>query len=1165
MLAEFLTAQLAVIGLALVPAWFLMKAGRPLYATLTGATALVILLILGSKQRWLSTLAYAPNDSKRISVLRRELAAVHAHSLRKSALVSNDSALGALLLLVLALPFAVIFLPAGMGQLAMPWFGYCALLAPAAALLFFNPDAAQEIARSSLQANDRPDWLRPESQMGKSDGSDNHLNQHERQLHDEQAQMYAQMLEWNKQSLAQAQDLRAKHENLEQTLDENEPPLAELIAKTQQLELFSAILQSDVAQVEKLLAAGADANQALSDQHRERRSPLVLAASLGQARIARALLQSGAEVNQPCGGQTALIAATRDSWSGRFDVVMTLLTNGADVHALDMEGNSALHHAARSRDDALIRQLLEAGENRSVENALGLSPLACAASAGNKLGINSLISYRAHLPLHKAALGWHSATPPLVAIGASPHDDPELVNLLLAHSAVDVVDGIGRSALHACASHDLLDMGAALLSAGANANLQDQQGCTPLMLAASASALRFLQLLANTGASVSLLDARRQSALHYLSSADAPNLSAARVLIAMLEPAMNFDGIRRNAAELALLRGWWDLARLLNPEQALPGALEAALEPHGERVPDRIELLKESARFNRPSVAKVMLKLGPAPQSVLTECIVSLGDAFNQDWLQTLRSGGLLLGEKEREPILTLLARQQPLPVAALQLLLSQGASMAADSELDSVLTLLSGAAHDYAGLSAPQNVPSPALLDQVFGRCNAAMLLHPDASRRHALSWACEFADAALIQRLLSAMTNLLRAEQSGVLLNSHDADGQTALLLLLRRIDLQEQDRLALAQALIQAGADPNFIGQDGQSPRALALASVYPLPGLVALLSWPPQSHPKRRLLPNDLPAAAQRGDGVALRRLLVSGLPIDAIDADGCTALAHAAGLGHRDLLGFLLAQGANPNAGQVPALHCALRAHAACAADPTRSTEAGAYLFVCERLLEAGADVRLAPHGVDALGSACAMLDIAAVTCLLRFDSSCARYQPPPPIRATHAIVHAVLALAYNELNQALLAQLEPLFEVLLSAGADMNARDAQGRTALLLAVGSGSEAAPETGAGIAANGGAEFQIGWIKLLIKLGSNTQAIDQHGRTALHWCCRHRMLAVADVLLDAGADPNVHDYARKLPLDLTNAVNRHDFAALFRGVPLQGGISANAANHDDDDFAG
>ena len=1146
LLAEHLATTLISITLMLIPAWFFFTASRPLFATLLAAAALLTLLTLFINHHWLSVLAYQPEPNRRTAPLRRALAAVNAQQRGKAQIFSADTLSNALYLCVLALPFALIFMTAEQRMLVMPWLGYTLLLAPAVALLLLKPQIAEANANAKAlgSASELASWLKPRTEpslFGNSDAS-------AQLLANAQNEEFSQLLAWNQESLAQAQRERAAVEDHEQTLDEATPPLAELIAKTQQLELFGAILQNDVERVQTLLKSGADANLALSDRYRERRTPLLLAASLGLSKIARALLAAGAEVNLHCGGQSALIAATRDSWSGRFDVVMTLITNGADVHAVGADGNSPLHHAARSRDGALIRQLIEAGADVSLQNALGLSPLACAAAAGNKLGITELISHRT-IAADKSAQGWNCATPPLVALGSSPQDDPELVKLLLTHCDANVQDAGGRSALHACASHDLLDMGAALLNAGANPNLQDQHGCTPLMLAASGSSLRFLQLLASTSASVSLLDSRRQSALHYLSSADAPNLEAARLLIATLTPAMNFDGIRRNAAELALLRGWWDLARLLNPEHELPGALEEALEPHGAHVPDRIELLKEAAIFNRLSVAKVMLKLGPAPQAVLSECIVSLGDNLNADWLQVMRLGGLLLGEKEREPLLTLLARQQPLPKNALQLLLQNGANMAPDSERDSLLNLVAGAAHDYAGLPAPQTFEIElSLLDAILQRASSALLMHRDASLRHALSWAMEFASPAFIERLLHALSERLSPAQSGELLNSFDSEGQSALLYWLRRTELDPAQQLKLTQALIRAGADPNFVGQDGQSPRALALARGDVELGLVELLTWPAHSHPRRRLQAIDVPAAAKRGDLVALRRLLICGLLIDAFDAQGCTALSHAAGLGQMPMMLFLLAQGADPNAGALPALHCALRAHAqAIAADanasPSTAPSAAQFIEIIQTLLRAGADIQLAPHGIDALGTACALLDIDALRCLLTVDPAALRQLPLAPISATHALMHAVLAQAnaaqtHEQANQ-LLSTLEAIFEVLLASGADINTPDPEGRSALLIAVGAGVSTAP--------NYPENFERQLIKLLIKLGSNTQALDARGRTALHWCARHRLLSSAEVLLNAGADPATHDYGRKLPIDLANAVDRHDFAALFRGVVL------------------
>ena len=43
------------------------------------------------------------------------------------------------------------------------------------------------------------------------------------------------------------------------------------------------------------------------------------------------------------GRLTALLAATRDSWHGRPEAVMTLLANGADPRVPDADGNTPLH------------------------------------------------------------------------------------------------------------------------------------------------------------------------------------------------------------------------------------------------------------------------------------------------------------------------------------------------------------------------------------------------------------------------------------------------------------------------------------------------------------------------------------------------------------------------------------------------------------------------------------------------------------------------------------------------------------------------------------------------------------------------------------------------------------------------------------------------------
>jgi ankyrin repeat protein len=50
---------------------------------------------------------------------------------------------------------------------------------------------------------------------------------------------------------------------------------------------------------------------------------------------------------------------------------MTLLANGADARASDNEGNTPLHHAARSTDPAVAALLLDAGAHVDAINGEG--------------------------------------------------------------------------------------------------------------------------------------------------------------------------------------------------------------------------------------------------------------------------------------------------------------------------------------------------------------------------------------------------------------------------------------------------------------------------------------------------------------------------------------------------------------------------------------------------------------------------------------------------------------------------------------------------------------------------------------------------------------------------------------------------------------------------
>src|SRR5215469_16205032 len=139
--------------------------------------------------------------------------------------------------------------------------------------------------------------------------------------------------------------------------------------------LLAATRQGDIARALALVEAGADPNTAAPPGDRDQRPVLMLAALLPDPHLLRALIIKGADVNRASNGLTPLLAATRDSWHGRADAVITLLANGANPLTADAEGNTPLHGAVLSGEPTVAAMLLDAGALADVLNKTGASPL----------------------------------------------------------------------------------------------------------------------------------------------------------------------------------------------------------------------------------------------------------------------------------------------------------------------------------------------------------------------------------------------------------------------------------------------------------------------------------------------------------------------------------------------------------------------------------------------------------------------------------------------------------------------------------------------------------------------------------------------------------------------------------------------------------------------
>ncbi|WP_202839741.1 ankyrin repeat domain-containing protein [Luteimonas saliphila] len=852
--------------------------------------------------------------------------------------------------------------------------------------------------------------------------------------------------------------------------------------------LYAAARSGRVDQALALIEAGADMHALPSPDERDQRSLPVLAAVLPDLRLLRALIAGGVDLNAVHAGLTPLLAATRDSWHGRPEAVMTLLANGADPRAADHDGSTPLHHAARSSDPGVAALLQDASAELDLQNLEGLTPLGVACAAGNWRLARFLLERGA-----KPAI--EGGTPALVAAAGGDEDDPAGVQLLLRHKAkVDARDREGRTALHVAAFQGHAEVVAALLDAGADVHARDARESTALLEAARGAGAAVLEALLAAKADPHALDAEGRNAVLLACVAEAPSSAlVARLLELGLDPhASGHDGKR--AAELAAEAGRWRLVALLDPEYALPASVQSEA---GDALEDRTPqtLLREGLDAGRlDDLERVAALVSPAELGALLLDDDATPSLARIDWL-VAQGADLEARDAEGDTAVFRLLARGPDAVPALQALLRHGASPAGSGGLARFLAAC--VEGDQAGRALEQ-----CALDLVE---RGADPFAPSPGGDPPLSLAVHLGWDRLIERLLAI----------GVDADARDARGMTALHLAAALA------REGVLKTLVRHGAAIDMRAQDGQTPLGVALASGRR--DLADWLDWRGWPLPRRALQPADLPAAAMAGDADAVRRLIDLGLAVDAVDAQGCTALLRASGGGHRAVVDLLLARGAQPQ-------HVA---HTG--ATPLSAAVSMRHGEIVERLLAAGAKLE------QRLPGEVTVLMLAAA---LGLPELCAR------LMTAGANVHATDAQGLTPLHCAALygftardrTRLVALFDTLLLAGAEVDAVAAGGVTPLLLLVGARAE--PGTACD------EDVLLAVIEHLLDEGAALDARDPRGFGPLHLAALHGLLRVTQRLLRAGADPEARDALNRTPREI--AVMRGFVDVAHEYVPVQAGVS-------------
>lgn len=302
--------------------------------------------------------------------------------------------------------------------------------------------------------------------------------------------------------------------------------------------LVEAVRAGDRRRVQAALKSGADPNEGDTKS-----TPLGHAASVGDRSICKLVLQAGADpaVVDADGFFPLALAAAHD----HGPTVALLLDRGAPLEQRDRKGGTALHVAASHGATKSTRALLAAGAALDAEDEYATQPLAYAAMHGRVPVVKMLLKAGADVQavdsggqsalLHAL---WKMAALRVERWELDGLRGDEPVVFVIRHGALRVREGDREIEPPVAAQRDIAaqcnpdhetylacaDCAHGLVRAGANVQIADPQGRTPLHFAMEVGEPALAGRLLRSGAQLDAVDAQGRTPVHAAAGSGRPDL-----------------------------------------------------------------------------------------------------------------------------------------------------------------------------------------------------------------------------------------------------------------------------------------------------------------------------------------------------------------------------------------------------------------------------------------------------------------------------------------------------------------------------------------------------------------------------------------------------------------------------------------------------------------